>query len=276
MKKNIFNNSLADKLNKLNNSPKGVFSNVPKIVEIEIEKIINNPNQPRLDYDEEKLNELTKSIKENGLLSPILLKRKNDKYEIIAGHRRFLAYKKLNKETIPAIIKDISDETSHKLTLTENLIRDNLDPLEIALSLEKMLSQNIASNQLELSKILGLSTSKISRYLKLNKLPSEIKEKIHNKEYTNLIVLNALLSLDKNKMISTFNEIIEKKLNREEALNLIKQSKNKKEIQIIKGKGFKVEKKETKTKIEIDSKKLDNPEVDKLLKKLENLLSTTK
>jgi ParB family chromosome partitioning protein len=275
MKKNQFNNTLAEKLNKLNNSAQGVFSNVPKIVEIELDKIVENPNQPRLNYDKEKLEELKQSIKENGLLSPILLKKKKEKYEIIAGHRRFLAYKQLNKETIPAIIKDISNETSHKLVLTENLIRDNLDPLEIALSLEKMLEKNIASNQAELANILGLSPSKISRYLKLTQLPSEIKEKVHKKEYTNLVVLNALLSLDIPIMLKIFNEILEKKLNREESLKLIKQNKNKKDIQIIKGKGFKLEKKEHKTKIEIDSKKLDNPEIHKLVTQLENLLNCT-
>jgi len=273
--KNKFNNTLAEKLNKLNNSPKGVFSNVPKIVEIELDKIIENPHQPRLNYNKEKLEELKNSIKQHGLLSPILLKRKNDKYEIIAGHRRFLAFKELNKETIPAIIKDISNSTSHQLVLTENLIRDNLDSLEIALSLEKMLEQNIASNQLELSKILGISPSKVSRYLKLNKLPTEIKDKINKKHYTNLVVLNALLSLDTPTMIKIFNQIVEQKLNREEALKLIKNNKHKNISKIIKGKGFKLEKKDTKTKIEIDEKKLDNPKIQNLILQLENLLSQT-
>lgn len=272
MKKDLFKKNLSKKLDKLKKEPSGVYSNMPKIIEIDLEKVEFSPNQPRLEYNDEKINELTNSIKENGLIQPIIVKKIDNKYQIIAGHRRYLAFKKLNKESIPAIVKNPENEDI--ITLTENLIRENLNPLEIALSLENILDKNIVKTQSELAKILGINESTVSRYLKLLKLPEKIKEFVRNKTYTDLLVLNKLSTLSPNEAIEIFEQILKNNLNRKEALELINKYKNK-EKQLIKGKGFKIEKTPKKTKIEIDITKIKNEEILNTIKKLEELISCT-
>lgn len=272
-KKDLFKKNLSKKLDKLKKDSAGVYSNVPKIIEIDLDKIDFSPNQPRISYDKNKIDELAKSIEQQGLIQPIVVKKENDKYQIIAGHRRFLAFKKLNKESIPAIVKQ-NPNNEELLTLTENLIRENLDKLEIALSLEKILEKNIVKNQAELAKLLGINESTISRYLKLLKLPESIKNAVKNKKYSDLIVLNKLVSLNKEEAEKIFEEILNKNLNRKEALELINNHK-KRDKQIIKGKGFKIEKNLKKTKLEIDLTKINNPEIINTLNKLEELFSCT-
>jgi len=279
MKKDEFKKNLQNKMNKINTNAHGVYSNTPKIVEIELEKIKSNPYQPRIEYDDSKISELANSIKKQGLISPITVRKTDSGYILVSGHRRYLAYKKLDKETIPAIVKKLNDKELQTIALAENIIRENLDPLEIAIALENLLENKIAKNQAELSELLGLSESTISRYLKLVTLPKEIKDKIKTKEYTNLIVLNRLSKLPENEAIKLFNIILEKKLSRDEALELIKNANKlnlKSEKTILKGNGFKIEKKDVSTKIEINFNKLKNnkEKVDKLLSELEEILKS--
>ena len=279
MRKDIFKKNLKDKMTNVTLEPYGVYSNTPKIIEIELEKIEFNPHQPRLEYDEKKLEELVKSINKQGLISPIVVRKKENKYEIIAGHRRYLAFKKLNKEIIPVIVKKINDRDMQTLALTENIIRENLDPLEISIALENLLLNNIAKTQNELADLLGLNESTISRYLKLLTLPEDIKNKIKKREYTNLIVLNKLAKLPNNEAVNLFNIILEKNLNREDALELIKNA-NKLDREnrniVFKGRGFKIEKKDISTKIEINFNKIqtDREKIDTLLKSLEEVLKS--
>ena len=279
MRKDIFKKNLKDKMTNVTLEPYGVYSNTPKIIEIELEKIEFNLHQPRLEYDEKKLEELVKSINKQGLISPIVVRKKENKYEIIAGHRRYLAFKKLNKEIIPVIVKKINDRDMQTLALTENIIRENLDPLEISIALENLLLNNIAKTQNELADLLGLNESTISRYLKLLTLPEDIKNKIKKREYTNLIVLNKLAKLPNNEAVNLFNIILEKNLNREDALELIKNA-NKLEREnrniVFKGRGFKIEKKDISTKIEINFNKIqtDREKIDTLLKSLEEVLKS--
>ena len=279
MRKDIFKKNLKDKMTNVTLEPYGVYSNTPKIIEIELEKIEFNPHQPRLEYDEKKLEELVKSINKQGLISPIVVRKKENKYEIIAGHRRYLAFKKLNKEIIPVIVKRINDRDMQTLALIENIIRENLDPLEISIALENLLLNNIAKTQNELADLLGLNESTISRYLKLLTLPEDIKNKIKKREYTNLIVLNKLAKFPNNEAVNLFNIILEKNLNREDALELIKNA-NKLEREnrniVFKGRGFKIEKKDISTKIEINFNKIqtDREKIDTLLKSLEEVLKS--
>jgi len=271
MKKELFKKNLSQKLDKLNKEPTGVYSNMPKIIEIDLNKIEFSPNQPRIEYDNKKIDELANSIKENGLIQPIIVKKNEDKYQIIAGHRRYLAFKKLNKESIPAIIKNnINNEEI--ITLTENLIRENLNPLEIALSLENILDKKIVKTNSELAKILGINKSTVSRYLKLLKLPNKIKEFIKEKKYTDLLVLNKLSTLSSKEAVEIFEKIIKNSLNRKEAIELINKYKNK-EKYLLKGEGYKIEKTPKKTKIEIDTTKIKNQDVLIALQKLEELIS---
>ena len=273
MKKDLFKKNLSKKLDKLKKEPAGVYSNMPKIVEIDLEKIEFSPNQPRLEYNEEKIEELAKSIKENGLIQPITVKKNNDKYQIIAGHRRYLAFKKLNKESIPAILRNVQNK-EEIITLTENLIRENLNPIEIAISMETIIEKKIVKNQSELAKILGINESTVSRYLKLLKLPEKIKQYIKEKKYTDLLVLNKLAALNSTDTLEIFEHIIENDLNRKESIELINKYKNK-EKKLIKGIGYKIEKTPKKTKIEFDISKINNQEILKTIQKLEELISCT-
>jgi len=271
MKKDLFKKNLSQKLDKLKKEPTGVYSNVPKIIEIDLNKIEFSPNQPRIEYDNKKIDELANSIKENGLIQPIIIKRNENKYQIIAGHRRYLAFRKLNKESIPAIIKNnINNEEI--ITLTENLIRENLNPLEIALSLENILDKKIVKTHSELAKILGINKSTVSRYLKLLKLPNKIKKFIKEKKYTDLLVLNKLSTLSSKEAVEIFEKIIKNSLNRKEAIELINKYKNK-EKYLLKGEGYKIEKTPKKTKIEIDTTKIKNQNILIALQKLEELIS---
>lgn len=273
MKKEIFKKNLNQKLNNLKSDAKGVYSNMPKIIEIDLDKIEFSPYQPRIEYNKEKIEELANSIKENGLIQPIIVKKNDNKYQIIAGHRRFLAFKKLNKESIPAIVKN-EQSNEEIITLTENLIRENLNPIEIAISLENILEKKIAKNQSELAKILGINESTVSRYLKLLKLPEKIKQYIKEKKYTDLLVLNKLASLKPTEALEIFEQIIKNNLNRKESLELINKYKNK-EKTLIKGIGYKIEKTSKKTKIEIDISKIKSEEILKTIQKLEELISCT-
>ena len=273
MKKELFKKNLNKKLENLKNTATGVYSNMPKIIEIDLDKIEFSPSQPRIEYNDEKINELANSIKENGLIQPIIVKKNENKYQIIAGHRRFLAFKRLNKESIPAIVKN-NLNNEEIITLTENLIRENLNPLEIAFTLENILNKKIVKTQAELAKTLGINESTVSRYLKLIKLPEKIKQYIKEKKYTDLLVLNKLASLSPIKALEIFTQIIENNLNRKEALELINKYKNKEKF-ILKGKGYKIEKTPKKTKIEIDTTKIKDQEILKTIQKLENLISCT-
>jgi ParB family chromosome partitioning protein len=273
MKKELFKKNLSKKLNNLKNNATGVYSNMPKIIEIDLDKIEFSPYQPRIEYNKEKIEELAKSIKENGLIQPITVKKNDNKYQIIAGHRRYLAFKKLNKESIPAIVRN-EQSNEEIITLTENLIRENLNPIEIAISMENILEKKIAKNQSELAKILGINESTVSRYLKLLKLPEKIKRYIKEKKYTDLLVLNKLASLHPTEAIEIFEHIIKNNLNRKESIELINKYKNK-EKTLIKGIGYKIEKTSKKTKIEIDLSKVKNQEILKTIQKLEELISCT-
>ena len=274
MKKDIFKKNLNNKLNNLTTKAAGVYSNMPKIIEIDLNKIELSPNQPRIEYNKDKIEELAKSIKKNGLIQPITVKKlDNNKYQIIAGHRRFLAFKKLNKESIPAIVKN-EQHNEEIITLTENLIRENLNPIEIAISLENILEKEIAKNQSELAKILGINESTVSRYLKLLKLPEKIKQYIKERKYTDLLVLNKLASLHSTETLKIFEQIIKNNLSRKESIELINKYKNK-EKKLIKGIGYKIEKTSKKTKIEIDISKIKNQEILKTMQRLEELISCT-
>ena len=273
MKKDLFKQNLNKKLNNLKKEASGVYSNMPKIIDLDLNKIELSPNQPRLEYNKEKIKELAESIKENGLIQPIIVKKDNNKYQIIAGHRRFLAFKQLNKESIPAIVKNEQDN-EEIITLTENLIRENLNHLEIALSIENILEKKLVKNQSELAKKLAINESTLSRYLKLLKLPEKIKQYIKEKKYTDLLVLNKLASLPPTEALKIFEQILKNNLNRKESIELINKYKNK-EKKLIKGIGYRIEKTPKKTKIEIDISKIKDQKILNIIQKLEELISCT-
>lgn len=144
---------------------------------IEISKITRNPNQPRKNFDETALQELADSIKQNGVLQPILVRKIGGKYQIVAGERRYQASKLAGLKEIPAVVRDIDDKEVFQLALIENLQRSDLSPMEEAKGYRQLIdSQGLT--QEGLAKILSRSRSAIANTLRLMDLPTVVQEMI--------------------------------------------------------------------------------------------------
>lgn len=151
------------------------------INEIELSKIEANPFQPRTKFDEEALNELASSIREIGLIQPITLRKiGDDRYQIIAGERRFRASQIAGLTSIPAYIRKAKDEGMLELALVENIQREDLNAIEIALSYQRLLEE-LEFTQEELSSRIGKNRSTIANYQRLLKLPAVIQKGIIEK-----------------------------------------------------------------------------------------------
>lgn len=145
------------------------------INEIEISKIDANPWQPRTKFDEERLNELAISIKEIGIIQPLTLRKVgDDRYQLIAGERRFRAAKIAGLKSIPAYVRTADDDTMLEMALVENIQREDLDPVEVAISYQRLIEE-CKLTQESLSDRVGKKRSTISNYLRLLKLPAEIQ-----------------------------------------------------------------------------------------------------
>ncbi|HEY5510221.1 MAG TPA: ParB/RepB/Spo0J family partition protein [Prolixibacteraceae bacterium] len=152
--------------------------------EILISEIEANPFQPRVHFDEEALNELAISIKELGIIQPITLRKLDQKrYQIIAGERRFRASKLAGLTTIPAFVREAGDEAMLELALVENIQREDLDAIEVALSYQRLMEE-CKLTQENLSDRVGKKRSTISNYLRLLRLPAVIQKAIREQEIT--------------------------------------------------------------------------------------------
>ena len=159
-------------------SPKEVGSSIN---EIEISKIVANPYQPRTKFDEEALNELAASIKEIGIIQPITLRMVDvDQYQIIAGERRFRASKIAGLTAIPAYVRTANDEGMLEMALVENIQREDLDAIEIALSYQRLIDECNLTQE-DLSDRVGKKRSTVTNYLRLLKLPARIQKGIVEK-----------------------------------------------------------------------------------------------
>lgn len=144
---------------------------------IEISKITRNPNQPRKNFDETALQELADSIKQNGVLQPILVRKIGGKYQIVAGERRYQASKLAGLKEIPAVVRDIDDKEVFQLALIENLQRSDLSPMEEAKGYRQLINSQ-GLTQEGLAKILSKSRSAIANTLRLMDLPTVVQEMI--------------------------------------------------------------------------------------------------
>lgn len=150
---------------------------------LQVSSIVTNPDQPRKSFDETQLSELSDSIKQNGVLQPILVRKKGDKYEIVAGERRYQASKLAGLKEIPAIIRDIDDAEVFQLALIENLQRSDLTPIEEARGYRKLLDTK-GLTQEGLAKILSKSRSAIANTLRLMDLPREVQDMMEEGQIT--------------------------------------------------------------------------------------------
>ncbi len=152
--------------------------------EISINEIEANPFQPRIHFDEEALTDLANSIRELGIIQPVTLRKLGDhKYQIIAGERRFRASKIAGLTSIPAFVREAGDETMLEMALVENIQREDLDAIEIALSYQRLIDECNLTQE-TLSDKVGKKRSTISNYLRLLRLPAPIQKAIRDQEIT--------------------------------------------------------------------------------------------
>ena len=185
----------------------------PNSLQLSLDKIHVNPNQPRTNFDSNQINNLVVSIKELGIIQPITVREiKDDKYEIISGERRYRASKIANLESIPCYIKAVEDKTDLlKMSLVENVQRVDLDPIEIALTYERFINEynlNIDA----ISKLVGKDRSTISNYIRLLKLDPIIQSGIRD-GFLSMGHGRALINVDDKKLqIEIYEQIISSKL----------------------------------------------------------------
>lgn len=154
-----------------------------EVVKIKLSDIVPNKSQPRLDFYDETIVSLAESIKENGLLQPISVRKVDDKYELIAGERRYRACLYNGMEEINAIIYEFSDEESATLSLIENIQREDLNAIEQAMAMQRLMkSQNLTQNELAVK--LGYKQSTVANKLRLLKLPDYIKKAVSDGKLT--------------------------------------------------------------------------------------------
>ena len=146
-----------------------------RVIEVDINEILPNRFQPRIQFDEEEILELSGSIKEHGVIQPIVVRTIGDKYEIIAGERRYKASVLAGKETVPVIIKNLNDKDSAEIALIENIQRKNLTPIEEALSYKKILDMGYLTQE-SLALKLGKSQSSVANKIRLLNLSEEVQE----------------------------------------------------------------------------------------------------
>jgi ParB family chromosome partitioning protein len=197
-----------------------------KFMEIPLEDIITNPNQPRKLFAKESIDELALSIEEKGIIQPLIVRPiGGGKYELIAGERRYRAAKQIGLEKAPAVIKDIGENETLEIALIENIQRENLNVVEEALAYKDLLSK-FQYTQDELAKRLGKDRSSIANSLRLLKLPDKIRNHLINNELT-MGHARALLAIDdKDTQIQVAQDIIGNSLSVRETENLIKKFKN--------------------------------------------------
>lgn len=183
----------------------------PLIQNVNIDYIIPNRFQPRLTFDEKSLNELASSIKEHGIIQPLVLRRLGDKYEIIAGERRYKAAQLAGLTEVPAIISNIDDNKSAEIALVENVQRRNLNSLEEAKSYKKILDKE-GLTQEELAKKIGVSQSTIANKLRLLNLTSEAQDALMNDKISERHARSLLSVTNPEKQKALLNKVISERL----------------------------------------------------------------
>ena len=183
---------------------------IMKLLNLKIDKIVTNSNQPRKHFDNGKMSELKDSIKNSGLLQPITVRKiSNGKYEIVAGERRYRACRELGMESIPVIEMNVGDARGYELSVLENIQRENLNPIEEAESY-LMLMEVYGYTQEKLSEKLGKTRSSVSNKMRILKLPASVKEMVKKGEISYGHARTLLSLSDEKKIEEAAKEIINK------------------------------------------------------------------
>ncbi|MCI4400061.1 MAG: ParB/RepB/Spo0J family partition protein [Campylobacteraceae bacterium] len=193
------------------------------VKEIKLEEIIVNPFQPRKQFDPESIAELSESIKRHGLLQPVVVIRSNDKFMLIAGERRLRATRLAGIESIKAIVADIDKDRIRELALIENIQRENLNSIELAISLKELIEEHDLTHE-ELSDIVKKSRSFITNTLRLLQLEDYVKDKLMENKITHGHA-KVLVGLDKEEQKKITDSIIGQKLSVRETEELVSKLK---------------------------------------------------
>ena len=269
----------------LNDEDKKIYNNPSSInfSEIDVDSIKLNPYQPRTNFNQKDIDDLASSIKELGLIQPITVKfdDNDDNYELISGERRLRSFKQLNIKTIPAYVRKVNDQTSLEMALVENIQRKDLDPIEIAISYNRLIDE-LNLSQDEMSKRVGKDRSTISNYIRLLKLDPIVQSGIRD----NFITMGhgrCLININsKDQQLIIYEKILRNSLSVRNTEKLVKELGNKKvknNVKIDKNLIKIIKNLEIKYKLKIDLKlnkekgllsfKFDNrEELDKLINKL--------
>ncbi len=189
-----------------------------------IEEIRPNRSQPRKTFTSEKLEELAASIREKGIIQPLVVRKKSDHYELIAGERRWRAAQKAGLREVPVVIQDVSDATALEMALIENIQREDLNAVEEAEAYQALLD-NFALSQEELARRVGKERSTVANSLRLLRLPAEIKRDVAE-DRLSMGHARALLALDsQDLMVEGRDEILKKQLTVRQAEGLVKKLK---------------------------------------------------
>lgn len=196
------------------------------IQEIPISQIVPNQKQPRTFFDDEALAELAQSIKELGIVQPLTVRKVGDKYQIIAGERRFRASKIAGLNKVPAYIRNVDDEQVLEMALVENIQREDLDPIEISISYQRLMEECNLTQEM-LSERIGKKRATVANYLRLLNLPAEIQLGLRER-VLQMGHARALLSIsDYDKQILVYNQILKEGLSVRRVEELAKSKENK-------------------------------------------------
>lgn len=192
-----------------------------QIVEVLCSEIRPNPYQPRKDFDEKTLDELAESIKEHGVIQPLIVRKSIKGYELVAGERRLRASERAGLSKVPVVVREFTNEQVMEIALIENLQRENLNAIEIALAYEKLM-KHFSLTQEELAKKVGKSRPHVANFLRLIQLPQEIQDYV-SRGTLSMGHARALLAIEDDQMkIKIAQEVIKKDLSVRQIEELIK------------------------------------------------------
>ncbi len=210
-KNKVLGRGLADIFPEINGVyEQGLYERANRVVELGIDEVMPNPYQPRKVFSEDSLEELAQSIKEHGLLQPVLVVSENGNYHLIAGERRLRASKLAKMPTIKAIVVDIEQEKMREVALIENIQREDLNPLELARSYKELL-ESYQMTQEELSKIVKKSRAHVANIMRLLTLSSKVQNALLEEKITSGHA-KVLVGLEEEKQELILNSIIRQKL----------------------------------------------------------------
>jgi len=224
-KKQALGRGLSALLKDTSNNVRDNDDVVGNIIEVALETIQVNPYQPRTYFDEDSLNELATSIRELGVIQPITVRKLGDTYQLVSGERRFRASKLIGNKTIPAYVRTANDQEMLEMALVENIQRKNLDPIEIALSYQRLIDE-IQLTQENLSVRVGKKRSTVANYLRLLKLDPILQTGMRD-GFISMGHGRALINVsDSNDQLSIYKKILKDKLSVRQTEELVKNFKS--------------------------------------------------